>query len=150
MNHSRVLGGIQKNINVLCGIFMQTMVKSIKKLLAYGFLIWLIPFLVSFLIFPIREDNRLLFESIMPVVLTTVVIVFSVLYFNKMETNFVREGIIVGITWMAISIIIDLFMFLPESQWHMSLLDYMIDIGLTYMIILLIPIGFGGLIEKRT
>jgi len=119
------------------------------KIGGFGFLIWLIPFLVSFVVFSLRDTNRPLFESIMPVVLTIVVLVFSILYFIKIDKDFIGEGILVGIVWIVISIIIDLVMFMPESEWHMSFSDYMMDIGLTYLIILLIPIGFGYLLEKR-
>jgi hypothetical protein len=119
------------------------------KIGGFGFLIWLIPFLVSFLIFPLREDNRVLFESIMPVVLTIVVIKLTIFYYIKLEKDFLREGITLGVIWFVISIIIDLIMFIPESEWHMSFSDYMMDIGLTYLIILIIPIGLGYLLEKR-
>ena len=119
------------------------------KIGGFGFLIWLIPFLVSFLIFPLREDNRALFESIMPVVLTIVVIKLTIFYYLKLEKDFLREGIMLGVIWFVISIIIDLIMFIPESEWHMSFSDYMMDIGLTYLIILIIPIGFGYLLKKR-
>ncbi len=40
--------------------------KSLPKALLFGFLLWLIPFLVAFLIFPIRLSTPALFESIMP------------------------------------------------------------------------------------
>lgn len=119
------------------------------KIGGFGFLIWLIPFLVSFLIFPLREDNRALFESIMPVILTIVVIKLTIFYYLKLEKDFLREGIMLGVIWFVISVIIDLIMFIPESEWHMSFSDYMMDIGLTYLIILMIPIGFGYLLEKR-
>jgi len=44
--------------------------KKYSKVVLFGFFIWLIPFVVSFLIFPIRESQRALFESIIPVVVT--------------------------------------------------------------------------------
>jgi len=40
-------------------------------------------------------------------------------------------------------------MFLPETSWHMGIIDYMMDIGLTYLIILIIPIGSGFLLNKN-
>jgi len=119
------------------------------KLVGFGFFIWLIPFLISLLILPVRNENRVLFESIMPVVVVFIVVVFSLLYFKKLEKNLVQEGIITGIIWFLISILIDLIMFLPETPWHMSIIDYMMDIGLTYLIILIIPIGSGFLLNKH-
>ena len=116
--------------------------------LLYGFLIWLIPFVVAFLIFPIRESNRALFESIMPIVITISVIFFAYQYFRKLDTNFVKEGVLLGLIWLAISLIIDLAMFM-QGPMKMSFANYIMDIGLTYLIIPTITIGFGYLCENK-
>ena len=125
------------------------MKKYVKWIIGFGILIWLIPFLVSFVVFPLKDSNRPLFESIMPVVLTITVVIFSILFFKRVDKEFMKEGFIIGIVWFTISIVIDLFMFIPESSMHMSLVDYIMDIGLTYLIILVIPVGFGYMLEKK-
>ena len=125
------------------------MKKYVKWIIGFGILIWLIPFLISFVVFPLKDSNRPLFESIMPVVLTITVVTFSILFFKRVDKEFMKEGFIVGIVWFTISIVIDLFMFIPESSMHMSLVDYIMDIGLTYLIILVIPVGFGYTLEKK-
>ena len=119
------------------------------KLVGFGFLIWLMPFLVSFVIFPLRNTNRPLFESIMPVVLVLAVMIISVLYFKKIEKESLKEGLIAGVLWFTLSLAIDLLLFLPASPMQMSFSDYMMDIGLTYLIILMIPIGIGALVSKK-
>lgn len=116
--------------------------------MVFGFLVWLMPFLISFVIFPFRVSNRPLFESIMPSVLTISVVFFSVLYFKKLEKEFVKEGFLVGILWFAVNLVIDLLMFMPDSPMQMSFIDYMMDIGLTYLIIPAVTLGFGYLLEK--
>ena len=65
--------------------------KKYSKLLLYGFLTWLIPFLVSVLIFPIHQTERPLFESIMPVVIVACAVFFSVLYFRRVTSGFLLE-----------------------------------------------------------
>jgi hypothetical protein len=119
------------------------------KLVGFGFLIWLIPFLVSFVIFPLRNANRPLFESIMPVFLALTAMIISVLYFKKVEKESLKEGLFAGVLWFVLSLVIDLMLFLPASPMQMSFSDYMMDIGLTYLIILIIPIGIGALISKK-
>jgi len=119
------------------------------KLVGFGLLIWLIPFLVSFVIFPLRNANRPLFESVMPVVLVFAVMIISVLYFKKIEKESLKEGVIAGVLWFVLSLVIDLMLFLPASPMQMSFSDYMMDIGLTYLIILIIPIGIGALVSKK-
>lgn len=124
--------------------------KSLKLALIYGILVWLVPFIVSVVIFPIHDTNRPLFESVMPVAGVTSSLFFLILYFRKVEINFLQEGIRLGIIWFAISIIIDLFMFLPSnSPMNMSLADYISDIGVTYLAIPVITIGVGYLLERR-
>jgi hypothetical protein len=122
--------------------------KSIKKTLLYGFLIWLIPFIIAFLIFPIRESNRALFESIMPIVITICVVFFAVVYFKKLEDNFLKEGVLIGIVWLVMSFGIDLIMFM-QGPMKMSFINYAMDIGLTYLIIPTITVGFGYLLNKN-
>ncbi|MCK5260949.1 MAG: hypothetical protein KAJ44_02100 [Thermoplasmatales archaeon] len=120
------------------------------KICLFGFLVWLIPLIVSFLIFGLHEDYRPLFESIMAVAVTLSVVIFSVLYFKAVDKDYVKEGVMIGITWLIINLIIDLIiMVLLESPMQMSIGDYMMDIGLTYVIIPVITIGFGMILEKR-
>lgn len=124
--------------------------KSVKKAILYGFFIWLIPFIVAFIIFPIHESNRPLFESIMPVVIALCVVIFGKLYFKQVETNYKKEGIWIGLIWIIISLVIDLMFFMPEkSPMHLSFVDYLMDIGITYLMIPVIIIGFGCLLNKK-
>lgn len=122
--------------------------KSLRWALVFGFLIWLIPFTVSILIFPLRTSNRPLFESIMPVVVTLCAVVFSILYFRKLGGGFVREGILLGVMWFVISIVIDLLMFM-WGPMKMTFAEYMMDIGLTYLVIPTVTIGFGFVNKGR-
>ena len=122
--------------------------KSIKKALLYGFLVWLIPFITAFLIYPIHESNRVLFESIMPIVITICVVSFAYLYFKNVDKCFFKEGLLVGMIWFVMCIAIDLPMFM-QGPMKMTFTNYIMDIGLTYLMIPIIIIGFAYLLEKR-
>ena len=119
------------------------------KLIFFGFLIWLIPFLVSFLIFNLRESSRPLFESIMSVILTLTTLTFTTLYLKTIDRGFLKEAVVAGVLWFAISLIMDLALFMPESPMQMTFSEYMMDIGVTYLIILFVPIFNGYLIQRR-
>lgn len=119
------------------------------KIVIFGFLVWLVPFAVSFLVFPLKASMRPLFESIMPLILTIVVITLTYYYMKNLNANFVKEGIVIGIAWYIINIAIDLVMFLPASPMQMSFADYMMDIGLTYVMIPVITIGMGYLLSSK-
>ncbi len=116
---------------------------SLRKAFLFGFLIWLIAFVVAFAIFQIRETSRPLFESIMPVVLAASTVVFAIRYFKSVSTRFAREGLLLGLVWMATNIIIDLPLMLSPSPMQMSLSEYVADIGLTYLLIPVITTGIG-------
>jgi hypothetical protein len=115
--------------------------------LVLGFTSWLIPFVVAFLIYPIHESNRPLFESIMPVTISATLVALMYFYFRKVEKNYFKEGLILGIIWLVINIGIDLFLF-STGPMAIPLLDYMADIGVTYLMIPIITIGFGYIASK--
>jgi hypothetical protein len=122
--------------------------KPVWKMLLFGFLVWLIPFVVAFSIFQVRNSDRPLFESIMPVVISVCVVLFSVLYFKKQKGKYLKDGIVIGFVWLAISIAIDLLMFM-QGPMKMDFVDYVKDIGITYLMIPIITIGMGYLVEKQ-
>ncbi len=118
------------------------------RVVFFGFLVWLIPFVVAVLIFPLKDSQPALFESLMPVVITLCVTVFLALYFRKIETGFVQAGVVVGIIWFFMSLVIDLLMFM-WGPMKMTFADYMMDIGLTYLIMPIITVGAGYIVENK-
>lgn len=123
--------------------------KRYLKIVLFGFLMWLIPFAVSFAVFPFKASNRGLFETVMAVTVTAVAVVFTVLYLNQVQRRFTREGVLIGAAWFVINIIVDLLLFLPPSPMQMSFPDYMTDIGFTYLIYPIVSIGFGYLLDRK-
>jgi hypothetical protein len=108
----------------------------------------LIPFIVAMLIFPLREAQSPFFETIMPLTLTICTVVFSILYFKGVEHGYLAESVKLGILWFGISLVIDLFMFM-WGPMKMPFMDYMMDIGFTYLMFPMITIGFGYLLERK-
>jgi len=99
----------------------------------YGFLLWLIPFIVSFIVYPFKLANSPVFETIMAITLVLVGSIFFILYVKKSDNFNLTEGLKLGILFLIISIIIDLFLFM-EGPMKMSFSNYMLDIGLTYLV----------------
>ena len=123
------------------------------KIGLFGFLLWLIPFAVSALIFPLRATQRPLFESIMPVVIVIWTVFFSIIFLTSKNlsvknSSYLREGILIGLAWLFMSIALDLMIFI-EGPLKMSLWDYTTDIAVTYLMIPAITSGFGYLMEHR-
>jgi len=123
--------------------------KKYLKVVLFGFFTWLIPFVVSFFIFPLRTSQRPLFESIMAVVVTICAVLFAVRYFRKVKASFLQEGVLIGVVWFLVNIVLDLLLFM-EGPMKMSFADYMADIGLTYLIIPAVTFGLGYSLQKKT
>lgn len=119
------------------------------KIVLYGFLVWLVPFIVSFFIYPLKTSGSPLFESIMPLIITIIVVALAYLYLKATEKNFIIEGIMIGSAWFIISIAIDLVLFLPPSPMQMNITNYMMDIGVTYIMIPVITIGMGYMSQNK-
>ena len=102
-----------------------------KRVVGYGVLLWALPFAISFVLFGIRETNRALFESMISVVGVSLAVAAAVYYFRDIRAPDIRVGLVLGLAWLAISVIIDLPIFL--GVFRMSLVDYGTDIALTYL-----------------
>lgn len=122
---------------------------SARRALVYGLLVWLIPFAVAFAIFPLRQSNRPLFESLMPVAVAAAVVGFAVRYFRSVTAAFAREGLRLGLVWLLISVTIDAPLMLFGGPMHMSLGQYLADIGLTYLLMPVITVGIGAALARR-
>jgi hypothetical protein len=118
-------------------------VVSLRRALLFGLLVWAIPFIVAFAIYPIHETWRALFESIMPVVIALTVVALGLAYFRRVTGRCMREGILLGVMWFAMCFVIDMFMF-SAGPMKMSFAAYVGDVGLTYLMIPAITIGLGS------
>jgi hypothetical protein len=121
--------------------------KSWKKGLGLGFVSWLVPFVVAFLVFPFRAASRPLFESIMAVTVTATAVFLGLSYLKRVEGRIAREGAQLGLIWLVMNVGIDAPLMLLGGPMKMTLAEYMADIGLTY---LSIPIVTWGLAAARS
>lgn len=128
---------------------MKKMNKYIR-IISYGFLAWLIPFIVS--IFFYSKEGGLtidvfLFKSIMIVIGSITGAFLLISYFKNINTNYIKEGIVVGIVWFVINIILDLLVLIPMSG--MSVGDYFIQIGLRYLVMPVMSIMAGKVLAEK-
>ena len=124
--------------------------KKYQRNILYGFLAWLIPFVASFFFYT-REGGLtvdiFLFKSIMIVVGTFSAAILLVSYFKNINADYLKEGVIIGLTWLAISILLDLLVLIPMSG--MSIADYFAQIGIRYLAIPAMCIAVGAALENK-
>ena len=139
-----IFSSVKKEHNI-----MKKLNKYLKNIL-YGFLAWLIPFVASFFFYT-REGKLtidiFLFKSIMIVVGSISAAILLVLYFRKINGDYLKEGIIVGLTWLGINVLLDLLVLIPMSG--MSIADYFAQIGIRYLVIPVMSITVGAALENK-
>jgi len=125
--------------------------KLIAKNILFGILSWLIPFGVSFLFY--KPDGELVvgyatFKSTIMVIgiISGCYLLFR--YFIFVDNDFIRHGVIVGLSWFAINIILDTVILIPIMKTTFA--DYFMSIGLSYIGIPSISIVMGYLLERKT
>lgn len=125
------------------------MIKKNLKIVFYGFLAWLIPFVASFFFYS-KEGLTIdifLFKTIMIIVGSISAAVLLVSYFKKISSAYLKEGIIVGIIWFGLNIILDLLILIPMSG--MSIPDYFTQIGLRYLAMPAMSIAIGAALTNK-
>lgn len=116
-------------------------------MIVYGFLLWLITFLVSWAIYPLKGESQLLFDSLMPVAIAALTMFFLYLYFKGVPSGFFTGGLIAGIAWLVMNLLLDQLLF-SWGPMQMSFIDYMYDIGFTYLMIPFITGGAGLMLDR--
>lgn len=117
--------------------------KRYLRLVLFGALIWMFALAVAMVLTPIHASQRPLFESIMAVVVATATAFFGDWYLRDVKVGFVREALLAGVVWLVVNIALDLPLFLLQGPMQMSLADYLMDIGLTYLIIPIVMLAIG-------
>ena len=122
------------------------------KIVLFGFILWLIPFIVGFL-FVDAKGNFLIpetfFKSIMIVVGSLVGVILAVRYFKDINSDFVIEGILLGSVWLVINLAIDIFL-VTLGFFPMTIIRYFTDIGLRYLSIPIFTTGLGFALKQRS
>jgi len=103
-----------------------------KRVTLLGLLSWLVPFVISFLVFPLKKTNAPLFETLMSVVtLMTAAVLLPRCFRNRAVT--VPGAVLTGALWLAINLTLDYPMF-AYGPMKMDAGTYYSEIGLAYLI----------------
>jgi uncharacterized membrane protein YpjA len=111
--------------------------------ISFAVLAWLVPFVVSVCLFPLKASHEPLFDTLMGVTLTFSTVALGVAYFRRISANYVAQGARIGITWAAANWFLDGLMF-SSGPMKMSLNQYVMDIGIAYLAIPVMTVGLGA------
>jgi hypothetical protein len=118
-----------------------------RRALLYALGVWVIPFVVAIGIFSLRENERPLFESIMPIAVVGAAAIFAVRY-ARAEPSFAGTGLLLGMVFLAVSVVIDLLLF-SWGPMKMGFVDYLKDIGVTYLVMPIVTYGMSRVAPQQ-
>jgi hypothetical protein len=121
------------------------------KIAAYGFALWIVPFIASFPFVDAQGNYTIpetFFKSIMVVAGAATGVILSVSYYAGVKRNFFGEGVVIGVVWLAINLSLDLVM-VYAGFFRMTPAQYFTDIGLRYLCIPIYTIGMGYALKQK-
>jgi hypothetical protein len=124
--------------------------KIIYRVIGLGVLSWLIPFVISFLCY--NAEGQILmeystFKSIMMISGTASGSYLLYLFFKRVYCDFISNGFIVGLSWLALNILLDSIVLIPMMKVSFS--TYFMSIGLGYLSIPAISVAMGYILNKK-
>ena len=117
-----------------------------KRAVGLGFLSWLVPFAVSFAVFPLKKTNAPLFETLMGLVVLLTAAGLLRLYFRNLTVS-TLEAALVGGSWFLINLVFDYPMF-SYGPMQMTAAAYYSEIGLAYLAFPIFALGAARLVER--
>jgi len=139
------------NCGETSGVLDGNSMNKYLKIVLFGFILWLVPFITSFL-FVDAKGNFLIpetfFKSIMIVLGSLVGVILAVRYFKNIKSDFVTEGVLLGVIWLVINLAMDII-FVSTGFFRMTLTQYFTDIGLRYLSMPIYTIGLGYALKNR-
>ncbi len=117
------------------------------RIVFWGFILWLTCFIIGFVVFPLHESDVFLFKTIMIVASTIIGTLMFIHYFGKVESNFLSEGITIGIVWFVVNMVLDLIVLV--GMLKTPLVEYLLGTGLRYINIPVMSSGIGFILSRK-
>lgn len=124
--------------------------KLMIKNVLLGFFSWLIPFAASFLFYTHGGELVVAYSTFKSAIMVVGAISGCSLlfhYFKTVESDFIRNGVIVGLSWFAVNIVLDAVILIPIMKTTFE--EYFMSIGLSYLSIPAISIAMGYLLHRK-
>ncbi|HWZ90131.1 MAG TPA: hypothetical protein VNW92_14810 [Polyangiaceae bacterium] len=120
-----------------------------RRVLQYGFGLWAAFFSVGFTLYPLWLGNRVFFQALMGVVLVAASAVTSGAYSTRLDSGFLKHGMVTGIVWPLLCVVMDL-MSLSARPQHLVLREYLEQVALPYLAIPIITLAMAQQRARRS
>lgn len=123
--------------------------QSPKHAILYGVGVWLGLVAISLILLPAEGKHEALYESIKLSVLVAVALWFAIRYLSRYPSADLREGALVGVVWVAVSITLDLALF-ATGAFNIGLAEYFSDVASSYAVMPIIAAPVIGYLQRRS
>ena len=122
---------------------------KLKLAIIFGILIWAVSTILSDIFNPIFTANLPHVNIIVPMITIIVTGFFGILYIRNIETNEVIEGILVGMVFVIIDILLDYFVFILPKSTNSIFGNYPLHVISITVITILITTFLGYLAQMN-
>jgi hypothetical protein len=116
--------------------------RRVLRELTFAFTSWLVPFVASVCVYPLRASRPYAFEAVLGIVLVGTAAALGALYLRPIASGFARRGLVAGLTWMAANWALDGLMF-SHGPMAMSFKQYAAEIAPAYLQLPVVTCGLG-------
>ncbi|MFH1684427.1 MAG: hypothetical protein ABIA67_06060 [Candidatus Margulisiibacteriota bacterium] len=117
------------------------------KKIGYGLIVWVVPFISAIPLLGLMDTNLIFFKTLMIIIGGITSAVCAALYFDKIKKDYLKEGIILGLVWLAVNWLLDFAALLPLSKMPYG--QYFAEIGLRYLAMPVFTVSIGYILEKK-
>lgn len=117
------------------------------KIIGLGIVTWAVPFILSIPLLPLMTSDQPFFKTIMIVSGSLTGMAALVYYLKDVKKDPLREGAIIGVSWLLLNWLLDFLILLPLSGQTVP--RYFMEIGLEYLSLPIMALGAGYLLQKK-
>lgn len=122
---------------------------KLKLAIIFGITIWILTYVISSIFNPIFTDNLPNINIIVPLTIIILTGFFGILYIRNIETNEVVEGILAGMIFIIVDIILDYLFFILPTRTNLIFEDYLLHVISMTILTLLITTFLGYLAQMN-
>jgi hypothetical protein len=119
-------------------------------LIGFGVMSWVVPFVASLSLYPLKATNEPLFETIVSILILASAGGLGRLWYRTVPPTHVSDGFALGTTWLLINVVLDQCMLLSIFGPHrMPLAVYVTQVGLKYLIIPIVLVALAPRVQAE-
>lgn len=118
------------------------------KRVGFGVILWAVCYVIAIPLLPVNAYDPQIFRSLMFALSSITASVIAVVYFSGVHEKFLREAVLLGLTWVVVNWVLDVVALLPFT--HQTIPQYFMQLGIEYIGMIAPIIAIGFLLQKKT